>query len=44
MDDEDLVFWLCSPSRYFDDDLAVEHLLDDPRIVEKFVAGESISW
>lgn len=44
MDDEDLVFWLCSPSRYFDDDLPVEHLLDDPRIVEKFVAGESISW
>lgn len=44
VDDEDLIFWLCSPSRYFDDDLPVEHLLDDPDIVEKFTASETISW
>lgn len=44
MDDEDLVFWLNSPSRYFDDGLPVEHLLTDPDLVGKFIAGESISW
>lgn len=44
LDDEDLVFWLCSPSRYFDDDLPVDHLLSDPGIVDKFVASESVSW
>ncbi|NVM96112.1 hypothetical protein [Arthrobacter wenxiniae] len=44
IDDEDLVFWLCTPSRYFDDGLPVDHLLDDPSIVQKLVDSETISW
>lgn len=44
MNSEDLVFWLCSPSRYFNDDLPADHLTTDPELIDKLVSSESISW
>ena len=44
VDDEYLVYWLCSPSTYFDDDQPVVHLSTDPNFVEKFVQSETVTW
>ncbi|MDJ0314026.1 hypothetical protein [Arthrobacter sp. H35-D1] len=44
LDHEDLVYWLCSPSTYFDHEQPVEHLSTDPELADKFLHGETVSW
>ncbi len=44
LDDEDLVYWLCTPSGYFGDDPPALHLTDDAEIVDKLKQSESIEW
>ncbi|NKX55293.1 hypothetical protein [Arthrobacter mobilis] len=41
---EDLVFWLCSPSRHYGGDCPVEHLDDSDDVVEKLRLSESVEW
>lgn len=42
-DEEDLVLWLCTPSRYFSDERPVDHL-DDNDLVRKGQAHARIQW
>jgi hypothetical protein len=42
-DDEDLVLWLCTPSRYFEGDRPVDHL-DDEDLIAKANAAATIRW
>jgi len=41
MDDEDLVFWLCTPSGYFGGDRPVDHLDAQDELLEKLRLGAS---
>lgn len=43
VDDEDLVFWLCTPSGYFGGERPVDHLNADD-LLEKLRDSESIEW
>lgn len=42
-DDEDLVFWLISPSAYFGDDRPVDHL-DDADLADKGRQSATVQW
>lgn len=42
-DHDDLVFWLASPSRYFDGDRPMDHL-DDADLVDKGRQKAMVEW
>ncbi|MFD1211581.1 hypothetical protein ACFQ36_05950 [Arthrobacter sp. GCM10027362] len=44
LDDEDLVFWLCSPSGYFGGDRPVDHLGEPDQVLEKLRLSETVEW
>ena len=44
MDDEDLIFWLCTRSRYFGGDRPVDHLGDQEDLLEQLRLSGSVDW